>query len=153
MLHLTWFEFLFRSIPESYFIVLAVHAFSKQTINRKRYLLAGLADAVMVFAVRELPISYGIYHTAIIIILLNIIVHYINQIKVRDCIRSSIITFVILYICELLDIFIMQNFLHLDVETVFGNVYLKTLSGLPSLMLFILISILSYYVLVIRKRK
>lgn len=151
MLHLTWFEFFVRLIPESFFIILAVYAFSRQTLDKKRYIIASLFYAIMVFLVRMLPISYGI-HTIINVIVLIVLVYYFNKINMTVCIRSSIMTAIILYICELINMYFIQYILHLDVEKMYTSVYIKTLYSLPSLILIAVISIISYYLLVMRKK-
>lgn len=151
MLHLTWFEFLVRVIPESFFILLAVQALSKQTIDKKKYIIASLLYAVLVFAVRELPIAFGI-HTFINLFGLIVTTSYINKIKIMVSFRSCIITIILLYICELINVFLIQYVLHLDIEKMYSNVYLKALYTLPSLLLIAAIAILFYYLLVVKKR-
>ena len=151
MLQLTWFELFVRLIPESFFVILAVHAFSKQKIDRNRYIISTLIYSTMVFFVGMLPISFGI-HTIINVILLISINNYINKIKLSITIRSSIITLILLYICELINMFIIQYFLRVDTEKMLGNVYIKTIYSLPSLILIAVIAIISYY-LVIRKKR
>jgi len=152
LLHLTWFEFFVRSIPESFFIVLLVYAFSKQKVDKKRYILASLLYAVLVFAVRELPIIFGI-HTFIVLFVLIVITCYINKIKVIVSFRSSILTMILLYICELVNIFFVQYVFHLNIEKMYTDVYIKTLYSLPSLLLIAVVSIFAYYMLVVNKRK
>ena len=152
LLHLTWFEFFVRTIPESFFVVLAVHAFSKTAISTKRYILASLLYAGIVFAVRAMPISFGI-HTIINVIVLVLIANNMNKISMTVSIRSGILTAIVLFISELFCIFVIQLLLHVNTDAMMGNVYLKTLYSLPSLILLMIISLLSYYLLVIRKRE
>ncbi len=151
MLHLTWFEFFVRVIPEEFFTVLLVHALAKQKVDKKRYILASLLYAVLVFAVRELPISYGI-HTIINVIILIAVSYYINKINLTASIRSGIITLIFLYICELINMYFIQYILHLDVTKMYTDIYIKTIYSLPSLILLAIIAILLYYLLAIRKR-
>ena len=150
MLQLTWFEFFVRLIPESFFVVLAVHAFARQKIEKKRYIIASLFYSVFVFCVRMLPIRYGI-HTIIIVVLLITIIHYINEIDVMISIRSSIIAIIILFICEWISIFVLQFMFHFCLESSLENVYLKTIYGLPSFVLLAIIATILYYYRVVKK--
>ncbi len=152
MLHLTWFEFFARVIPEEFFTLLLVYALSKQKVDVKRYILSSLLYAVLVFAIRELPISYGI-HTIINVIVLIGISYFINKINLTVSIRSSIITLILLYVCELINMLFIQYILHLDLTKMYTDVYVKTLYSLPSLISLAIITIFLYYLLVIRKRE
>ena len=150
MLQLTWFEFFVRLIPESFFIVLAVHAFSRQKIKKTRYILSSFLFAILTFCIRMLPIRYGI-HTFILLVIFITITHYINEIGVMVSIRANIITVILLFVYDMISFFISHNLLHIETNIILGNVYVKTLSGIPSLILLIIISILSYYALVIKQ--
>ena len=151
-MQLTWFEFFARVIPEAFFVILAIHAFSKQSIDKKRFIISSLLYAILVFIIRSLPIIFGI-HTILSLLALIVINSYINKINVTNSIRSGIITVLVLYVSDLFCMFVVQYLLHLDTEKMFSDVYIKTLYSLPSLILLIVISVLSYYFLVIKKRE
>lgn len=151
MIQLTWIEFFIRVIPESFFVILLIHAFSKQAIDKKKYIMATLVYSILVFSVRMLPISYGI-HTMVNLIMLILITSTINKIDIKIGIPSSILTLIFLFICELVNMLIVQDLLHLDIERMFYSVYIKTIYSSLSLVLLAFISIFSYYLLVIKKR-
>ena len=108
MLQLTWFEFFVRLIPESFFIVLAVHAFSRQKIKKTRYILSSFLFAILTFCIRMLPIRYGI-HTFILLVIFITITHYINEIGVMVSIRANIITVILLFVYDMISFFISHN--------------------------------------------
>ena len=151
MIQLTWIEFFIRVIPESFFVILLIHAFSKQAIDKKKYIMATLVYSILVFSVRMLPISYGI-HTMVNLIMLILITSTINKIDIKIGIPSSILTLIFLFICELVNMLIVQDLLHLDIERMFYSVYIKTIYSSLSLVLLAFISIFSYNLLVIKKR-
>ncbi len=147
---LTWIEFFARVIPESFFVLLAVYAFSRQELDIKTYILSSLLFADSVFFVRN-TFSYGI-HTIISLILLIAIVTYICKIKVTISIRSAMLTQILLFICEGFNFLVIQYLLHLDISKMFEDVKIKIIYGFPSLALLIIISIISYFVLVNNKK-
>lgn len=144
MLRLTWFEFIVRGIPEQFLFVLAIYAFSKIRINLKKYLLSGVLASIMLYLVRLLPIQYGV-HSLLSLVILIIIVSYINKIDIIKSIRSGIITFILCFICEGINLSFIQFILKKDLNNMLNNHIAKTLTGLPSLIVFGIIVIVYYY--------
>lgn len=150
MLRISWFEFFVRGIPEEFLFVLAVHAFSKTAIDLKKYLLSGVLIWIMAYLVRLLPIQYGI-HSLLALILLVITVSFINKIDIIKSIRGGIITFILCFIFEGINLSFVQFVLKKDLNSVMNNPISKTLTGLPSIMLFGIVVIIYYYRLSKRK--
>lgn len=144
MLKLSWFEFLVRGIPEEFLFVLAIHAFSKTGINLKKYLLSGVLACIMIYLIRLLPIQYGV-HSLLGLIMLIIIVSSINKIDIIKSIRAGVITFIICFIFEGINVSFIQFVLKKDLNSMISNPVTKTLIGLPSLMIFGIVIILYYY--------
>lgn len=143
MLKLSLFEFIVRGIPEEFLFVLAVHAFSKTGINLKRYLLSGALFSIMEYLIRLLPIQYGV-HSILNLIVLIILATFINRIDIIKSIRAAIITFIIGFIFEVVNISFIQFVLKKDLNSMMSNPVSKTLSGLPSLVL-LGIFVIAYY--------
>ncbi|WP_461207181.1 hypothetical protein [Clostridium sp. DL1XJH146] len=135
MLTISWFEFIVRGIPEEFLFVLAIHTFSKTGINLKKYLLAGGLFWIFASLIRLLPIQYGI-HTILSLIVLIILVNYINKIEVVKAIRAGLITLIVEFVFEGINFFIIQFILKVDLDTMMNDPILKTLYGLPSIILF-----------------
>lgn len=143
MVSSSWFEFIVRGIPEEFLFVLAVHTFSKTEINLKKYLLSGAIFSILTFSIRLLPIQYGI-HTILSLIVLIILVSFINTIGIVKAIRASLMTFILLFIFEGINLFTIQSILKVDLNIVMNDPILKTLYGLPSVILFG-IFVIAYY--------
>lgn len=150
MLRLTWFEFIVRGIPEQFLFVLAIYAFSKIRIDLKKYLLSGVLASIMLYLVRLLPIQYGV-HSLVSLVILIIIVSYINKIDIIKSIRGGISTFVLCFILEGINLSFIQFVLKMNLNNIMNNHILKTLTGLPSLIVFGIVVIAYYYRLAKRK--
>lgn len=143
MLKLSLLEFILRSIPEEFIFILAVHAFSKVAINKKKYILSGIIFSIAVYFIRLLPIEYGV-HTLLSLIALIIIVNCINRINMVKVIRSSIIVFIIAFVFEGINVAFIQFVLKKDLNTIINNSVSRVLIGLPSVII-LGVSIIVYY--------
>lgn len=150
MLKLTWFEFIVRGIPEEFLFVLAIHAFSKIGIDLKKYVISGILTSIMAYLIRLLPIQYGI-HSLLGLIMLIIAVSFINKIDIVKSIRGGIITFVLCFVFEGINLSFIQFILKKDLSNMMSNPIVKTLYGLPSLIMFGVVVIIYYYILSKRK--
>lgn len=144
MLRLTWFEFFVRAIPEQFLFIIAIHAFSKTGIDFKKYLLSGILASILAYLIRLLPIQYGV-HSLLGLIMLIITVSFINKIDIIKSIRGGIITFIVCFIFEGINISFIQFILNGDLINIMSNHILKTLYGLPSLIIMAIVVILYYY--------
>lgn len=150
MLKLTFFELSLRGIPEGFLFVLGVYAFSKNYVDKKRWVLSSVLFAVMVYLIRLLPIHYGVH--IILNIFANIIITVnINKIDLNNAIQVNIMTFILQLVCEVINILIIKNIFKVDTHYVFNNPILKTVYGIPSILLFGIIIVMYY--LRLRKRK
>ncbi|MCR1935074.1 hypothetical protein ACQX0N_06105 [Clostridium tepidum] len=143
MLKLSVVEFVARAVPEAFLFIFAIYTFSHTRINKKRYLLSSLLMTIMIFIIRSLPISYGI-HTILSIMVLVLLSYTINKIDVTIAVKSTIITIILQFICEGINIFIIQYVLKNDMNYIFNNSKLKTMYGIPSLIIFTCIVLLLY---------
>lgn len=143
MLKLSAFELLVRTIPEVLVLVFASYAFSKTKVDCKKYLLSSLILGVCVFVIRLLPINYGV-HTILNIIVLTVIVIYINKIDTIKAIKSSVITPILLFILEGVNVMFLKIIVADKLDAIVTDPTLKTLYTLPSLLGLILIVCLYY---------
>ena len=151
MLKLTMFEFVIRSIPEVFVFMFAAYAFSKTKIDKKIYILSSLLLAVAVFVIRALPINYGV-HTILNISFMTIISNSINKIEIISSVKAAIIMAIILFASEGINVFIL-NFLLVDRLTmILSNPVLKTIYGLPSLLILASI-VIGYYIFLGKRNK
>lgn len=150
MLQVSWFEFIVRGFPEALLFVFAVYTFTKTKVNLKKYSFSVILFWIIVYLIRFLPIQYGI-HTLLSLIVLIIITNSINKIDVIKSIQAGIITFILGFVSEGLNAFFIQSVLEKDLSIISKDPILKTLYGLPSLVLFGIFTIL--YFINLKKRK
>lgn len=147
MLRLTAFEFIVRLIPEAFLIILAIFALSNTKLNVKRYIISSLLLGICEYGIRMLPINYGV-PTILDIFIMIILMWSINKADVIGTIKSSLITTIVLFICEGLNVFVLSIIFKDRLEQTMLNTTLKTIYGFPSLICFTMITIIYY----LRKR-
>lgn len=143
MLNLSIQELFFRVLPEEFLFILAIYSFSKTTINIKKYAIASIILAIITYLIRLLPIQYGV-HTILGIIAILVISVNIMKIDIIKAIQASIITTIIEFISEGINIFIIQYILKKDINYIFNDPNLKVLYGFPSLVILASIVIIFY---------
>lgn len=146
MLELSLIECVFRLIPESFLMILSIYIFSKTEIDKKNYLKASLALVILIFVVRKLPINYGV-HTIVCMIITICTISYISNIDMVMGIKGTIISYIFLFICEGINLFILKLLFNDQIETILNNNNLKTLFAMPSLIIFIIILYIFYKII------
>lgn len=151
MLKITLLEFLLRGLPEGFLIFFAVYAFSKTDINIKRYIISSIIFITAVYLIRLLPIQYGV-HAILNIIVIIVLTVNINKISIIKSIKASIMTVILEFICEGINVFIIQHIFKVDIVYLLSESSLKILYGIPSLLIFAII-VSTYYFYVARRKK
>ncbi|MEQ8153921.1 MAG: hypothetical protein ABRQ25_03360 [Clostridiaceae bacterium] len=151
MLRLTFIEIFARGIPEAFLIIFSAHVFSGTRINKKNFYLSILLCAILVYFIRLLPIQYGV-NSILTFFVMIITTVSINKMDIVRSIKSCAIAFILEFICEGINISLLQFVFKIDIESVFANSELKIIYGLPSLLIYAgLISM--YYLLIAKKRR
>jgi hypothetical protein len=143
MLKATFLEFIIRGIPEGFLFVLAAFTFSKTSMTAKKYLISSILFASIVYLVRFLPIQFGAMTILNLIVLICLMV-YVNKADVLKSIRAAIIIMILGFICEGINVLIIQNIFRKDMNEIFNNATLKVLYGLPSVVFFGCIVVFCY---------
>ena len=144
MLALNWVEIFLRLIPEMLLIIWGVHVVVKRSINMKVYMLSSIIMGLMTFLVRKLPIHFGV-HTFILIIL-TICTMVIIGIPVVKAIYGTLFVFLLLSFSEFLNVAIL-NLLDVNTNIEFTSPIIKSILGIPSLIITCLcIIIIRYFI-------
>ncbi|MGH4050772.1 MAG: hypothetical protein ACREVX_05380 [Clostridium sp.] len=151
MLKLTLIEFFFRGLPEGFLFMFGVYVFSKTVINLKRYILSSIILVGAIYLIRLLPIQYGV-HTILNIIMLIILTVNINKIGIIKSIQTSLMVMILEFICEGINVFIIQYIFKANIIYLLSEPTLKILYGIPSLLIFTAI-VVTYHFYVARKKK
>lgn len=150
MLKLSVLEFLFRLIPEGFLFILASYALSKSLIDKKRYIISSILLASIVYIIRSLPIHYGV-HTILVLITYIVLTVNINKIDIIKSIKAGIVTIIFEFICEGINVFLIQKVFRVGVDVVFSEPLLKVVYGTPSLLMLGCVIVLWYIRLLKRK--
>lgn len=143
MLKLTMFEFVLRGFPEAFMLMLSLYTLSNTKLNHIRYIYSSLLLGICEYFIRLLPISYGV-HTILNIFVMIIIMYSINKSDMVLAIKATLITTIVLYIIEGLNVLILNAIFRDKMEFIKIIVEPKVLYGLPSLIMFSIITI-TYY--------
>lgn len=149
-LRLSWIEFFIRIIPEGFLFIFAAYAFTKTVVDSKKYLLTSILHGIIVYFIRFLPIQYGV-HSILNIIITIILLVTIIKIDVVKSIRAVIITYLLGFITEGINVIILQFILKKDLNIIFKDSVLKTLYGMPSLIMLWTIVLIYYFIVWKRK--
>ncbi|GAA0084354.1 hypothetical protein UT300007_07930 [Clostridium sp. CTA-7] len=141
MLRLQPIEFFLRAIPEGFLFIFAIYVFSKEMIDKRKYVISSIIYSTAIFLIRMLPINYGVHTILAVLFLLFLTITY-NNIDVIKTMSSTIIIFIVQFLSEGINMLIIQ-FLP-DIDQLFKDPVLKTILGLPSLIIASLITYIFY---------
>lgn len=142
MMKLYYIEILLRSIPESLLIILGICIVARKSIDMKIYVFSGIIMGIVIFFVRMLPIYFGV-HTFIGVVLI-ICTMVIIGIPIIKSIYGTLLMFLILSLSESLNMVIL-NLLSINVDIEFTNPIIKSVFGIPSLIITGLFIIIIHY--------
>lgn len=146
MLKLTLFEMIIRTIPEGFLFVLASYIFSSQLMDKKRYCISALLVGISTYLIRMLPISFGV-HTIILLVIYVLIGTLICRINVIKCISAGLVSVIIMFTAELVNVYLIQDVFNTPLEKVVENPYIKQLYFMPSLLIFAAVIFALYKIL------
>ncbi|MDF2546785.1 MAG: hypothetical protein K0R93_1683 [Anaerosolibacter sp.] len=143
MLKLSLFELFFRLLPEGFLLCFLMYVLSNKQFDTNKLVLTGIILGITPFFIRLLPINFGV-HTIISLIIYIIAAVGLNNINIITAISSGLLSIIILSICDFINFFVLVNLFKFPIETMLDNIKLKTLAGMPSLLLFALIVFFLY---------
>lgn len=143
MLDLKPIEFFLRAIPEGFLYILGIYVFSKIKIDKKKYIKGSLITAIVIYCIRFLPIDYGV-HTILSILFIIFLSIFYNGIDQINVIKGTIITFIIQFLSEGINMLVISIIPNINLNKLFNKPEIKTLLGLPSLIITLIVCILFY---------
>lgn len=149
MLRVPIIELFLRLIPEGFLFMFASYAFSKRVIIKNRYIFSSLMLGVAGYIIRLFPINFGV-HSVLSIIAMVVITVNINKIDIVKAISAAVIVMILGFVSEGVNVFIIQNIVKANISEIFEDPIMKSLYGMPSLL--ILGVILGAYYSILLKR-
>jgi hypothetical protein len=144
-------ELFARGIPEGALFILASYIFTRKEFSLKRFIISSLLLPIVTYFIRKLPIQYGVNNILSMLAFMAISIK-INKINTISSIKTTIVVFIIQFLCEGINILLLQYLLNIDLQYAFSTSELKVIYGLPSLLLFGIILII-YYAIFNRRKK
>lgn len=141
---------LIRLLLEGFILLLLSYTISNISIEKKKFILNYIFITILAFFLKVLPLNQ------LIIIFLNLIMCIISLVtiskfEINKAIKSILISFIFLLISEAINAFLITKVLNLNMNEIFNDPLTKTLYGLPSLVIYALLTLLTYLILY-RKR-
>lgn len=144
MLKVSFLELILRGIPEGLLFFLGIYALTKKAVKLDRYLLSSLLFSTGVYVIRFLPINHQA-DSILNLIMLIVLAAGINKFEIIETIKASIITMLIGFVCEGVNVFIIQFVMKKDLNMILNDPVLKVLYSSPSLLIFGCI-VAAYYI-------
>lgn len=132
MLKLTVFEFFIRLIPEAFVLMFALFMLCNIKVVINRYIVSSILLGILEYIIRFLPINYGV-NTILGIFIMIIIMYKINNSNMIASVKASLIVTIVLFICEWINVILLNIVLGEKLEIIMNNSVLKTIAGMPSL--------------------
>lgn len=151
-------ELLIKGIPESFLFVLALFIFTRTKLTLNKYLIMSICFTIVTYLTRWLPINIGT-NTMLSLLVLIFIFLIANKIDLRFIVKtiiSVILIALIILISEAINIFLLSAFVGMQsAEDMLnsGNAVEKSLSALPSIIIFGIVVLIVYLVMKKRDKK
>jgi len=145
MFKLTWVDFFFRLIPETFILIWGIYVFSRKTIDMFRYVLSSLILSISCFIIRDLPIYYGV-NTDICIMLTIIIVMFIMDIPLIKNVLGTFLLYFMLSLSETINMLLLSG-LNINTDISVLQPLTRCIYGIPSLITFIISVIILKFII------
>src|SRR5690554_2719591 len=122
-------------------VALLAYTVSKADYNWKKVIITGIGLALTAYFIRMLPITFGV-HTLILIALLFLSLIKFCAVVTVNGILGSVVAFVALVVFETISVMTLLQMFSITTEVVAENQYLRTLVGIPHIILLVLSSFL-----------
>lgn len=143
MLSLTWIDF-FKIIPESFIFIWGICTISDIVISKKTHVIYCILIAIEVYAVRLLPIHFGVH--IIINNIFTICLLIIAEISIDAAIRNTLLMTLLLVISEFFNMLLLKIF-NVNIGVEFKIPGMESLIFIPSLIIFVLLIHLTKFLL------
>lgn len=124
-------------IPEGIAVVTLTFILSKAELSWRKICLLGIGLSLVVYTIRLFPITLGV-HTIVSLSLLIVCMNIFTGVDTTTSIVSSVVSFLALLLFETVSIRIITSAFNIPFETILKNSILRTLIGLPHVVLLFL---------------
>ncbi len=141
MLQQPIYSLFIRMIPEATLVLYSILQLTNTKADLKKVIVSGILGGSGVYMSRLLPVHFGV-HTIFAIMLYIVLIVKLNKIEVHKAISTTLIAIIILFISDFILVLLYTEIFHFSSEFVFGQSWVSSLAGVPSLFMFYLIVML-----------
>lgn len=142
MLQQPLYSLFIRIIPETFIVIYAICLLSDSKVDLKRIFISGILGGIGIYAVRFLPIHFGV-HTIIAILFDIALAVYLNNIEIHKAISASLTSVLLLFSSDII-LVVVYNALNFT-SALSGQTMVSVLAGFPSLVMFyFIVRIITY---------
>lgn len=147
-------ELFFRMIPESLLFIYATYVFSKKSIVLRPFIFSSILLGISTYVIRLLPIHSGINNILSMAMFIVLSVN-VNRIDLVKSIKVVFMSTMLGFICEGINVLLIKFVFMKDINFVFNDPKLKTLYGIPSLLIFGLVLFIEvfFYKMQLKKKR
>jgi hypothetical protein len=139
-MQIPFLQWVFQTIPECLALASLVVVLAERKLEMKKILFVGMGQAVVVYGVRLLPLTFGV-HTIIFIIALAVFLHMATKANLSKCLLFALIAEIVLIVAEMAALGVMVYVIGLDLENILSNLFLKIIVGWPQIVIVLLIAL------------
>ncbi|SFB08861.1 hypothetical protein SAMN04488528_101169 [Clostridium frigidicarnis] len=143
MINFTWLDITLRILPESLLLIWCMYIFSNKRLNLYKWLISSVLICFL-FTISRFMIGSYIVHVIFNIVFSTIVCIRINKINIHKAISLNIVYFLLTLIAENINFIILCSFFNLNYDEISYSRSLKTIYGLPSFIIIVIIIFLSY---------
>lgn len=137
MLKLPLLGLIFQGIPEQIGVVMVAFSLAKIPFSIKKIIFGGTFLAFSAYLLRMLPITFGV-HTVVLVGLLFLIVNKFGNVNINTAIFTSLSSFLLLIIYEMLCVSIIVKKINLTYEEILMDQTYRLLIAIPHILLLFL---------------
>jgi hypothetical protein len=138
-MQIPFLQWVLQTIPECLATASLALVLAERQLEVKKILFVGMVQAVVVFGVRLLPLTFGV-HTIILIIALAAIVHLATKANLSKCLLFALVALMTLMIAESVAIGVIVYAMGFDLEHIFSSTWLRIIGGWPQIMITFLVA-------------
>mgnify|MGYP005852229711 CR=1 FL=1 len=139
-MEIPFLAWLLQSVPETIGTVSIVICLGYGYLYWKPIIIIGLIQAVLVYLIRLLPITFGV-HTVILIITLAVLSSWIGRININKAIVYSNISILILILSEFIIVNMWIYFANFSLNEITNVVAVRVITGMPQVIILFLTAV------------
>ena len=133
-------QWLLQGIPESLALVTLALTLAGEKLEMRRIALLGIAHAVIIFAIRLLPLTFGV-HSILSLFTIALLLNLFLKVRFSRSLLSALIVMIALAIFETVSFSLLLHLTGLSYEQLAENILVYIVGGWPQVILLFLLAL------------